>query len=229
MKCDFHIHTQFSFDSLAKIEDVLKKAKEKGIDCIAITDHNEIEGALRAVEISKNFGILVIPGIEVKTKEGDIIGLNIKEKIKPKISAKETIREIKKRGGFVVLPHPFAFWENFKGNINEIIDEIDAIEVYNASVIGMGNEKAEEFAKKYNLAFVAGSDAHFPNFVGKGYFEIEGENLSIEEIFEKIKKKEVKVGKEKINFFEKIFDHLKRNLVKVKKLCWLKREKNSKK
>jgi len=215
MKCDFHVHTQFSFDSLAKIEKILKKAKEKGIDCIAITDHNEIEGAKKALEISKDFGILVIPGIEVKSKKGDIIGLNIKEKIEPKLTAKETIKRIKEKGGFVILPHPFAFWENFKGNLNEIINEIDAIEIYNASVIGKGNEKAENFVKKYNLPFVAGSDAHFPEFVGKAFVEIEGENLTIEEIFEKIKNKEIKIKKEKISFFEKVLAHIKRNLAKI--------------
>jgi hypothetical protein len=205
----------FFSDSLAKIEDILKKAKEKKIDCIAITDHNEIEGALKAFEIAKDFGVLVIPGIEVKSKEGDIIGLNLKEKIEPKLSAKETIKKIKERGGFVILPHPFAFWENFKGNLKEIIKEIDAIEIYNASVIGKGNKRAENFVKKYNLPFIAGSDAHFPGFVGKAFVEIEGENLSIEEIFEKIKNKEIKIKKEKTSLFEKVLAHIKRNLAKI--------------
>ena len=151
----------------------------------------------------------------MKSKEGDIIGLNIKEKIEPKLTAKETIKRIKEMGGFVILPHPFAFWENFKGNLNEIINEIDAIEIYNASVIGKGNEKAENFVKKYNLPFVAGSDAHFPEFVGKAFVEIEGKNLTIEEIFEKIKNKEIKIKKEKISFFEKALAHIKRNLAKI--------------
>jgi predicted metal-dependent phosphoesterase TrpH len=225
MKCDFHIHTFYSFDSNALPKEIVDEAIEKGIDCLAITDHGEIKGALEAIDYSKGKPILIIPGIEVKSKEGDILGLNVKEKIPDGLSAKETIERIKELGGFVIIPHPFGLLCKFKGNLRELIGKIDAIEILNASIFGNGNEIAKEFAKENNLPFTAGTDSHFPNFIGKCYLEIQGENLSIEEIFERIKKKEGKVIGKEANFFEKLIDHLKRNFVKVQKYAGGKKRK----
>jgi predicted metal-dependent phosphoesterase TrpH len=190
-------------------------ALKKGVDCLAVTDHNEIKGALEAIEYAKGKPILIIPGIEIKTKDGDILALNVKEKIPNKLSAKETIKKIKEVGGLAIIPHPFGWFCSFRGQLEKIFNEIDGIEVLNASLFG-GNGKASVFAKKYGLPFTAGSDAHFPNFVGKCYLEIPGENLSLEEVLKKIKNREGKIGGESANFFEKILDHTKRNLVKLK-------------
>jgi predicted metal-dependent phosphoesterase TrpH len=217
MKCDLHIHTCYSFDSNASPKEIVDKAIRKGIDCLAITDHGEVKGALEAIEYAKGKPILIIPGIEVKSKEGDILGLNVKEKISNKLWAKETIKRIKEQGGFVIIPHPFGLFCKFRGNLKELIKEIDAIEILNASIFGNGNEIAKKFAKENNLPFTVGTDSHFPNFIGKCYLEIPGENLSIEEIFERIKKKEGKVVGKEASFFEKVIDHLKRNSVKIQK------------
>jgi predicted metal-dependent phosphoesterase TrpH len=217
MKCDFHCHTSYSFDSDASPKEIVNGAIEKGIDCLAITDHNEIRGALEAIEYSKGKPILIIPGIEIKTKEGDVLGLNIKEKIPNGLSAKETIKKIKEFGGLAIIPHPFGFFCKFKGNLRKLIKEIDGIEVLNCSIFGKGNRVAQKFAKENNLCFTVGSDSHFPNFIGKCYLEIPGENLSVEEVLEKIKKKGGKVVGNEASFFEKVMDHLKRNLIKIKK------------
>jgi predicted metal-dependent phosphoesterase TrpH len=189
MKCDLHIHTCYSFDSNASPKEIVDKAIEKGIDCLAITDHGEIKGAQEAIEYSKGKPILIIPGIEIKSKEGDILGINVKEKISEKLSAKETIKKIKEFGGLAIIPHPFGFFCKFKGNLRKLIKEIDGIEVLNCSIFGKGNRVAQKFAKENNLCFTVGSDSHFPNFIGKCYLEIPGENLSVREVLEKIKKK----------------------------------------
>ena len=215
MKCDLHCHTFYSFDSNASPKEIVEAAIKKGIDCVAITDHDEIAGAQEAIELSKGKPILIIPGIEVKSKEGDILALGVKEKIPSKLPAKETIRKIKEAGGIAIIAHPFAFLENFKGNLKEIISEIDGIEVLNASIFGRGNKRAKDFAKKFNLPFTAGSDAHSKDFVGKAYLEIEGENLTVSEVLEKIKKKECKVKGKEANFLEKLISHLKRNFYKI--------------
>jgi len=217
MNCDFHIHTGYSFDSNSSPKEIVDKAIKEGIDCLAITDHGEVKGALDAIEYAKGKPILIIPGIEVKSKEGDILGLNVREKIPNGLSAKETIKRIKERSGFVVIPHPFGLFCKFRGNLKKLIKEIDAIEILNASIFGNGNEIAKEFAKENNLPFTVGTDSHFPNFIGKCYLEIPGKNLSIEEIFEKIKKKEGKVVGKEGSFFEKVIDHLKRNSIKIQK------------
>jgi predicted metal-dependent phosphoesterase TrpH len=217
MKCDFHCHTNYSFDSNSSPKEIVDKAIKEGINCLAITDHEEVGGALEAIEYARGKPILIIPGIEVKSKEGDVLGLNIKEKIPNKLPAKETIKRIKEQGGFVVIPHPFGLFCNFRGNLKELIKEIDAIEILNASIFGNGNETAKKFTNENNLPFTVGTDSHFPNFIGKCYLEIPGENLSIEEIFEKIKKKGGRVVGKEAGFFEKVVDHFKRNLVKVRK------------
>lgn len=225
MKCDLHCHTFYSFDSRCPPQKIVDRAIEKGIDCLAITDHDETKGALEAIEYAKGKSILIIPGIEIKSKEGDILGLNIKEKIPDKLSAKETIKRIKELGGLVVIPHPFGLFCKFRGNLSELVKEIDAIEILNASIFGRGNKDAFEFVKKYNLAFTAGSDSHFPNFIGKVYLEIPGENLSIKEVLEKMKRKEGKVFGKEANFSEKVIDHLIRSLAKIQNYARRKKRK----
>jgi len=220
MKADLHIHTNFSYDGLPSPQEVVEMALLKKIDCIAITDHGEVKGAIEAEKFSQGKNILVIPGIEIKSKEGDILGLNLRKKIPDKLSAKETIEKIIELGGFPVIPHPFDFFIYFKGieNLASFFQERGvAIEVLNASLFfNFSNFEAQEFAKKYNLPFTAGSDAHSAEFIGKAYLEIPKENLKVEEVLEEIKKKNVKVSFEKISHWEIFGDHLKRNIAKLR-------------
>lgn len=215
MKCDLHIHTFYSYDCNSSPQEMIDAALEKGINCLAITDHGETAGVKEAMEYSADKSILIIPGIEIKTKEGDILGLNIKESIPDGLSAKETVRRIKERGGMVIMPHPFGWIYSFKGNLKEIVQDIDGIEVLNASIFGPGNKKALDFAKKYNLPYTAGSDAHSPAFVGKVFLEIVGENLSIEEVLENIKEGKGKIDGKEADFFEKVVEHTMSNVAKI--------------
>jgi len=216
MKCDLHVHTAYSFDSLSSPKEMVEAAIKNGIDCLAITDHDVIGGAREAVEYARGKPILIIPGIEIKTKEGDILGLNVKEVIPKNLSARETIKKIKEAGGIAIIPHPFGWFCSFLGNLENLIDEINGLEVLNSSIFGPGNKKSLSLAQKYSLPFTCGSDAHFPSFVGKCYLEIPGKNLSLEEVLQKIKNKEGKISGLETNFIKKVIDHLKRNLAKLK-------------
>jgi len=216
MKCDLHVHTSYSYDSSSSPKEMVEAALSKDINCLAITDHNEIMGALEAMEFARGKPILIIPGIEIKSKAGDILGLGITTLIPAGLSPEETIKEVKKAGGRVFIPHPFGFNCAFKEDLIKFIKMIDGIEVLNSSLFGGGNKKALAFAKKYNLPLSAGSDAHSPEFLGSAYLEISGNNLSIETIFEKIKNREVKVRGKEVNFFEKVVDHSRRNLIRIK-------------
>lgn len=169
------------------------------------------------MEYAKGKPILIIPGIEIKSKEGDILGLNVKEIIPNGLLAKETIRKIKEVGGMAIIPHPFGWFCSFKGDLEDLIKEIDGVETLNAFLFG-GNEKALAFARSHNLSWTCGSDAHFPNFVGRAFLEIPGENLSIEEILKQIKNRNVKMGGGEAVFPEKIIDHTKRNFIKLFKM-----------
>ena len=133
------------------------------VDAIAVLDHSEIEGALRLAEVAP---FPVIVGEEVLTKEGEIGGLFLKERIPPGLPLKETADRIKEQGGLVYAPHPLA--RDVPRNIGKeallsIIERVDIIEGFNARIrYQSDNEEAKEIARRYGIAVAAGSDAHFP-------------------------------------------------------------------
>ncbi len=167
---DLHMHTDHSGDCETPVEVLLATAKEVGLGAIAVTDHNEISGALEAREKAKAAGVKVIVGEEVKTAEqGEVIGLFIEEKIPRGLSMAETVAEIKRQGGLVYVPHPFDRMHAVPDyeHLPEILDDIDAIEVFNPRVaIGAFNEEAVRFAAKYRIVAGAGSDSHVAQGLG---------------------------------------------------------------
>lgn len=166
-KVDLHFHTIFSSDSLITLQQAIKICRRKRIDCIAVTDHNEINGALR---LKKAAPFKVIIGEEIKTKEGDIIGLFLKERIPPYLGMSETINLIKSQKGIAYLPHPHKM---DKQNILKNISSIDIIEIYNSNYVKTKNYTyAIEIAHKYNKPAAAGSDAHTAFEIGNSYIEI---------------------------------------------------------
>jgi PHP domain/Glycosyltransferase Family 4 len=167
---DLHMHTDHSHDCETPVEVLLATAKEVGLGAIAVTDHNEISGALEAREKAKTAGVKVIVGEEVKTAEqGEVIGLFVEEKIPRGLSMAETVAEIKRQGGLVYVPHPFDRMHAVPDyeHLLPILDDVDAIEVFNPRVaIGAFNEEAVRFAAKYRIVAGAGSDSHVAQGLG---------------------------------------------------------------
>jgi glycosyltransferase involved in cell wall biosynthesis len=161
---DLHMHTDHSGDCATPVEHLLATAREQGLGAIAVTDHNEVSGALEAAGKAAEFGVKIIIGEEVKTaSQGEVIGLFLTEKIPRGLTLEETVAEIKRQGGLVYVPHPFDRMHSVPDyeHLLKILDDIDAIEVYNPRVaIGSFNEEAERFAAKYQIVRGAGSDAH---------------------------------------------------------------------
>jgi len=159
---DLHMHTDHSSDCATPVEALLGEAKARGLGAIAVTDHNEISGALEARE--KADGIKVIVGEEVKTTDqGEVIGLFIEEKIPRGGTLQEVIAEIKRQGGLVYVPHPFDRLHAVPDypHLLDVLEDVDAIEVFNPRVaISSFNEEAVRFAEKYRIVCGAGSDAH---------------------------------------------------------------------
>jgi predicted metal-dependent phosphoesterase TrpH len=171
---DLHMHTDHSGDCATPVEVLLASAREQGLGAIAVTDHNEISGALEARAQAAKLGthppVKVIVGEEVKTAgEGEVIGLFIKEKIPRDLSLKDTIAEIKRQGGIVYVPHPFDRMHSVPDyeHLLKVLDDVDAIEVFNPRVaISAFNEEAERFAAKYRVTAGAGSDSHVAQGLG---------------------------------------------------------------
>jgi hypothetical protein len=165
---DLHMHTDHSSDCATPVEVLLSTAKARGLGAIAVTDHNEISGALDAE--AKAEGIKVIVAEEVKTAEqGEVIGLFIREKIPRGMTLEETIAEIRRQGGLVYVPHPFDRMHAVPDyeHLLHVIEDVDAIEVFNPRVaIAEYNEEAVRFAAKYRIPAGAGSDAHVPQGLG---------------------------------------------------------------
>ncbi len=165
---DLHMHTDHSYDCATPVEVLLAEARSRGLGAIAVTDHNEISGALDAR--AKAQGVKVIVAEEVKTADqGEVIGLFIERKIERGKTLQETIAEIKRQGGLVYVPHPFDRMHSVPDyeHLLDVLDDVDAIEVFNPRVaITEYNEEALRFALKYRIPAGAGSDAHVPQGLG---------------------------------------------------------------
>jgi predicted metal-dependent phosphoesterase TrpH/glycosyltransferase involved in cell wall biosynthesis len=167
---DLHMHTDHSPDCATPVRTLLETARERGLGAIAITDHNEVSGALEAREIADEVGIKVIVAEEVKTAEqGEVIGLFLEEKIRRGMTMAETIAAIRGQGGLVYVPHPFDRMHSVPDyeHLLDIVEEIDILEVFNPRVtLAAFNEEAERFAAKYRIVPGAGSDSHVAQGLG---------------------------------------------------------------
>jgi predicted metal-dependent phosphoesterase TrpH len=171
---DLHMHTDHSHDCATPVEVLLASAREQGLGAIAVTDHNEISGALEASAQAEEAGpqapIKVIVAEEVKTAgQGEVIGLFLREKIPRGLSLEETVAEIHRQGGIVYVPHPFDRMHSVPDyeHLLKIVEQVDAIEIFNPRVaIGAFNEEAARFAAKYRIPAGAGSDSHVAQGLG---------------------------------------------------------------
>jgi len=168
---DLHMHTEHSHDCAVPVSDLLDYAEEQGLGAIAITDHNVFSGAAEAVELARGRSLKVIPGEEIKTDAGEVIGLFLREEIERGQPMGDTIAAIREQGGVVYLPHPFDRLHTIPDapTLHSYLPEIDVFEIYNARLLFEGyNDEALRFARKYNLTMAAGSDAHVLQGVGTG-------------------------------------------------------------
>jgi predicted metal-dependent phosphoesterase TrpH len=172
VKADLHVHTIYSHDSLITPKDLVFYAKKRGLTAVAITDHDTIEGALK---IAKETDFLIIPGIEVSSRNGHIVGINLQEPVEKGLSADETVDKIHEGGGIAVACHPFAL---FKGSLGKHTNaKFDAIETINASafLFNRCTKKAQEIADRFGIPRVAGTDAHYGPAIGYAYTLIDAE------------------------------------------------------
>ena len=188
LSVDLHVHTSRSKDSRASPESVVSKAITLGLDAIAVTDHNTVQGSLDAEKAASGTSLLVIPGQEVETGQGEIVVLNLRETLPPGRPLKETLSLARKKGGFIIIPHPFDLMRKGIGqSMAGILESIDAVEVFNArTIFGRFNSRAMEFAERHSLPKTAGSDSHFLSEMGRSYTTVRSAKAA-EQILDAIK------------------------------------------
>jgi hypothetical protein len=173
IKADLHIHTCYSADCLTPLERIVERCLERGIDCIAVADHNTIAGALRLKEIAP---FRVIVAEEILTDVGEIMGLFLSETVARGLSAQETISRIRDQGGLVAIPHPFGRSMPWHHNVlasTEISSQVDIIEAFNSRTpLSSSIRKAATLAKEQGKAASAGSDAHTLGEIGHAYVQM---------------------------------------------------------
>jgi predicted metal-dependent phosphoesterase TrpH len=175
---DLHCHTSGSFDSLTSPRSAVRAAASRGLTHLAVTDHDNIDGALRARDAAPA-ELTVIIGEEVKTTDGDLIAVFIERLVPPGLSAVETIAAIREQGGLVGVPHPFdrtrGYGRKSHADLAEIAGLVDWVESYNARVVGgSANEQAGLFAREHGLPGVCASDSHSIMEVGISYNIVDG-------------------------------------------------------
>ena len=170
LKTVIHIHTHYSFDSPTKPAELLATACKRGVDCLAITDHDEIDGALEAREIG---GVRVIVGEEISSADGHVIGLFLSERIPPGLPVEETAERIRAQGGLVLAPHPFATLcrDSLHADaLERLLPWLDAVEICNAqNPLPWENSMAERFARRHGLTPYVGDDTHLPGYLAACY------------------------------------------------------------
>jgi predicted metal-dependent phosphoesterase TrpH len=182
VKADLHVHTTYSIDSVISLNDLVFYAKKRGLAAVAITDHNEIEGALK---LAKETDFLIIPGTEVSSLNGHVVGLNLRERIPKGLSVEETVDRIHEAGGIAVACHPFVMLKKSIGA--HVSGKFNAVETINASAFpfNRATRKAKQIAKRLNLPSVAGTDAHYGPLIGQAYTIVDSE-LNVESIVKAI-------------------------------------------
>jgi predicted metal-dependent phosphoesterase TrpH len=173
LKIDLHTHTFCSKDCVSDYGRIIEVVRKGKLDGIAVTDHNELRGAL---EMQKRAPFVVIPAEEIKTSRGEVIGLFLNEWIEPGLAPLETVKRIHEQGGLAYVPHPF---DEVRGSrieraaLEEVTPYIDILEVFNArNALPRFNARALQYARENNLLSGAGSDAHTYGEFGHAYVDV---------------------------------------------------------
>lgn len=173
IKADLHMHTNFSPDSLITPNQLVRKCESAGLNCIAVTDHNTIQGAMEIRDIAP---FRVIIGEEIRTSEGEVIGLFLEEKVPEGLSPKETANRIHSQGGLLAIPHPFDKFRRSvitQRGLLDLRNYATILEAFNArNTFQSSNQNALKLAQEWGTLTSAVSDAHTTIELGRTYMEM---------------------------------------------------------
>ena len=169
MKFDLHVHSTYSGDAIMSVEDIVGRVVELGFDGFALTDHNTTSGNKETARLAEKRGLVFVPGIEVSTQEGHLLGLGVKSIIKAWVPAEEAVAKIHEQGGLAIAAHPYDFTRHGMGEVLRKLP-IDGIEVINGKTF-IGNGRAKRVAVELGLHVTAGSDGHTKAGMGSAWTE----------------------------------------------------------
>ncbi len=183
LRIDLHVHTCYSYDALTTLKEVITYAQKRGLNGVAITDHDTLLGALRLRQKTK---LIVIPGIEIATLDGHVLALNVTTSIPPKLSLQETVQKIHEAGGIAVGAHAYSF---YRSGLSQQIAHCQAIEVINSSSVpfALSTYLNRKLATRLNLPQTAGSDSHYAPEIGTAYTLIEADP-NVDDVIKAIEK-----------------------------------------
>lgn len=170
LSVELHAHSARSHDGVDPIETLLEHAQTRGLDALAVTDHDAIDASLRAADLAPAYGLVGIPGIEVSSHAGHVLALGVDRLVPSGLPFEETVACIHDAGGTAVVPHPFQkFRKGVLAHVDpEALVVADAIEVYNSRwLTGRTNRQARDLAVELGMPMTAGSDAHVAEMVGQ--------------------------------------------------------------
>ena len=205
-KADLHIHTIHSWDGTCSVHAVLKYASDQAhLDCVAITDHDEVTGAQQAAELAPAYGIQVIPGCEITTGQGHLIALFIREKVPAGLSLIDTLLRVGEQGGLCIAAHPTARGcsslseESIRRALGhpQAASFLAGIEVFNAGIVHRkGNVNAQRLARNLPLAPIGSSDSHMLWTIGRGFTKFKGSTAADLRSALESRRTQVPIGKE---------------------------------
>ncbi len=163
---EFHLHTRASTDGWTRPEDVGRLARQRGLHRVFVTDHNTLAGARRAMAASD----LVLPGLELKTQEGEFLAYFVREPVPAGLPPLEALEALREQGAFIALPHPTDPWRGRwqEDTLRRVLPLVDAVEVWNGRTRSRrANQKAAALARTFGKLRLVGSDAHLPVEIGR--------------------------------------------------------------
>ena len=189
MKLDLHVHSCYSDDASGTPKELMKLLKKKGLQGMALTDHNTMKGC-KSTQNAAPKDFVFIPGVELSTTDGHLLALNITENIPRSLSVEETVERVIQAGGIPIVPHLFRLLSGIKlEKLKNIHTKLSAIEVFNGCSTPTTNFKIAKIAQHYHLGGTGGSDSHDPLYAGYSYTTVDTTDCSLDTILSEIQKK----------------------------------------
>lgn len=220
IKIDLHTHSEASYDGKEPVDLMIEHVEDPDIDLdgFALTDHDEIKGALTAEKLAEDSKALVVPGVEVSTADGHLLAIGVDERPEKGKAFMDTVQKIRELGGVAVVPHPFQ--KTRHGVSKRKIKDIDAVEAFNAWLFtGLQNRRARKFAEKNGYPKVAGSDAHSLGIIGRAYTDIEidkpRDEITSDDVVEALKNGDVGMEGRRAPMYRAAYHYVKASIRKT--------------